>query len=671
MGATVPRLRYVYCSLTLGCIPFLDALPNQMLLSPLCSLVDLNSLQPSPIRLPPKATAPGRSSSSPSSAPPGIEPTLTNLNLSSSFNLFNESFDMNLEGLLGPSSSFGYYLGPMKSLSFGLGLNGSLDYGDGSSNNSMRMSPNSGGSGGDGGGGITRRQQYLKMSLTNDGMETNDDDDAASVNGSSGGGVEDVHPRSESGTQPPPNSVHEGMMSATASIITTSNVDSSTSQACTTPIQVLNGSSAAISYGNDVFRKAPPSRAEYNDTSKPPPPRSGRTTSPSRKQQHRMDPSLFGAMEQHQSIFSTFSFLLPGAKTIIENRPREKDAVASVTMGNSNSSVNCCSPTEIEKEVARRRVNSALCAFGGVAFPSSKDCDSMDRSKRLRWVQNYKDSIPERYYEDESRLSWEIEENPPIEISESEEDEDDFINEHDEDAGERRRASVVDHHAADKSSLHRNIGIMVYPAVNAFTATEPGIITPALSDVNNFVDREPPPTESTPSKVQEELTVGIDSYAPMVTPDSIQRSVNYAGGVWISNHQSPRKVSPGGKSPDGQSNDLLFLDTQELQPEQYRAVGQKRTNKRKSSSSNRIRYLYPALPLPYGQRKRISNAMFAMSKSIPGLTDECASVLGDARREDAWDFAVAQLMTQVIVVTHCSVEDRRLDGLSKYLLTLG
>jgi hypothetical protein len=93
--------------------------------------------------------------------------------------------------------------------------------------------------------------------------------------------------------------------------------------------------------------------------------------------------------------------------------------------------------------------------------------------------------------------------------------------------------------------------------------------------------------------------------------------------------------------------------------------------KRKSSSSARIRYLYPALPLPYGQRKRISNAMFAMSKSIPGLTDECASVLGDARREDAWDFAVAQLMTQVIVVTHCSVEDRRLDGLSKYLLTLG
>ena len=63
--------------------------------------------------------------------------------------------------------------------------------------------------------------------------------------------------------------------------------------------------------------------------------------------------------------------------------------------------------------------------------------------------------------------------------------------------------------------------------------------------------------------------------------------------------------------------------------------------------------------------------MFAMSKSISGLTDECAAVLVEARKNDAWDFAVAQIMTQVIVLTHCSVEDSRLDGLSKYLLTLG
>ncbi len=558
---------------------------------------------------------------------------------------------MNLEGLIGPNSSFGY-LGRMKSLSFGLGLNSSVDYGD----VNMRTSSKSGG---DGGGTMTRRQQCLKMSPTNYGMENEDDNN---VGGGDDGGVEDVHPN-ESGTQA--SNIHDEEITS----VTRTDVNISTTRPYP-PVQVLHG--LTTSYGNDVFRKAS-TPAENIGTPKRP-----RGPSPSRRQQ-RMEPSLFGVMEQHCSIFSTFSFLLPGAKTIFGKRYRGEDAAV---LGNRNSSINYCPPTEAEKEVARRRVNSALCAFGGVAFPSSDDCDSMDGPTRLRWIQSYIDSVPERYYEDESRLSWEIEENPPIEISDWEED-DESVKKNEG----KRKASALDNHEETSSpcklcgttkrqhdcpfqlSLHRNIGVMVYPAVNAFTATEPGIITPALSEVNNFVDEYP--TESTPAKTQE-LTLGIESYLPMVTPDSIHRSVNYAGGAWMSNHQSPRKASPGGKNPDCHSTDLLFLDTQELQPEQYRAVGQKKLRmKRKSSSSTRIRYLYPALPLPYGQRKRISNAMFAMSKSIPGLTDECASVLGDARQEDAWDFAVAQLMTQVIVVTHCSVEDRRLDGLSKYLLTLG
>ena len=542
----------------------------------------------------------------------------------------------------------------MKSLSFGLGLNSSVDYGD------VRMSPKSGGNGG---GMMTRRQQYLKMSPSNDGMENEVDD--IIVDGGDDGGVEEVHPN-ESGTQV--SNVHNGEITS----VNRTDVNSSTTRPYP-HVQVLHGITS--SYGNDVFRKAS-TPVEYNDRPKRP----RGHPSPTRRQQ-RIEPSLFGVMEQHHSIFSTFSFLLPGAKTIFDKKYRGEDA--AVALGNRNSSVNYCPPTETEKEVARRRVNSALCAFGGIAFPSSDDCDSMDGPKRLLWIQSYKDSAPERYYEDESRLSWEIEENPPIEISDCEEDDESMK----KNEG-KRKASAVDNHGETSSpcklcgttkrqhdcpfqaSLHRNIGVMVYPAVNAFTATEPGIITPALSEVNNFFNHEYP-TESTPAKTQE-LTHGIESYLPMVTPDSIQRSVNYAGGAWMSNHQSPRKASSGGTNPDCHSTDLLFLDTQELQPEQYRTVGQKKLRtKRNSSSSTRIRYLYPALPLPYGQRKRISNAMFAMSKSIPGLTDECASVLGDARREDAWDFAVAQLMTQVIIVTHCSVEDRRLDGLSKYLLTLG
>jgi hypothetical protein len=240
---------------------------------------------------------------------------------------------------------------------------------------------------------------------------------------------------------------------------------------------------------------------------------------------------------------------------------------------------------------------------------------------------------------------------------------------------------------------------MVYPAVNAFTATEPGILTPALSEMNSSVDKHRLLPECTPAKKQGELFAGPGALAPMVTPDTLRpgahaapssgasvsardsnktpkRSVNYAGGAWISNHQSPRTVSPGSlghAAPDGASADLLFVDTQELRPEQYRAVGhrQKRPRHGDEGRDPPPYHRYPPLPLPYGQRKRISNAMFALSKSVAGLTDECAAVLGDARRRDAWDFAVAQLMTQVIVVTHCAAEDRRLDGLSKYLLTLG
>ena len=82
-------------------------------------------------------------------------------------------------------------------------------------------------------------------------------------------------------------------------------------------------------------------------------------------------------------------------------------------------------------------------------------------------------------------------------------------------------------------------------------------------------------------------------------------------------------------------------------------------------------YVYRAIPLPYSQRKNISNAMFAMSKTLPGLTDECAHVLGEARRRDVWDFAVAELMVQVVMLTRCGADDDRLDGLRTWLLGVG
>merc|ERR1712028_179809 len=74
-------------------------------------------------------------------------------------------------------------------------------------------------------------------------------------------------------------------------------------------------------------------------------------------------------------------------------------------------------------------------------------------------------------------------------------------------------------------------------------------------------------------------------------------------------------------------------------------------------------YTYPALPLPYAQRKRLSDNLFSLSKEIPQLTDECASVLREARERDLWDLAVAELMTQVVVVVHCHDNDMRFEGL--------
>eukprot|EP00585_Thalassiosira_rotula_P003561 CAMPEP_0196151774 /NCGR_PEP_ID=MMETSP0910-20130528/34267_1 /TAXON_ID=49265 /ORGANISM="Thalassiosira rotula, Strain GSO102" /LENGTH=1142 /DNA_ID=CAMNT_0041415209 /DNA_START=149 /DNA_END=3577 /DNA_ORIENTATION=- len=571
----------------------------------------------------------------------------SNIDLTSSFTLFNESFDMNFEGLLGPNASFG--LGPMRSLSFGLGLGlaASVDQGDNPRPGSMaiqRQSSKLSSKPPKNDGGIEEKEdgtasprpkrkfanvQVLRGSPISSGNNVTFREGSCSDavgNGSTTVLIGGRRAGSPLGENPGPNEVGEPISSG--------SIDDSAQPS-------LNSSMSM----NPRKRKDEGTGHDLNNNRE----------NHAQQQRPHIERSLFGAMERHSSLFNMFSYLLPGAKTILMG-----DAFQNGGEGGNSVERRYIKPSKKDKELARRRVNSALCAFGGVVLPPP-DSASWPESKKWLSAQKYEKS--ERYYEDENRLSWEIEEDPPIEISDSD----------DGDFEPITRGKSGDGEERSRSSLQRNIGVMVYPAVNAFTATEPGMITPALSDMNNFVELP----ESTPAKT-------TDSILPMVSPDvarlgietssnsctridkrTPQRSVNYAGGAWISNHQSPRKVSPGNNPECPSTTDLLFVDMQELRPEQYRIVAQK---KRKLSSP---RYLYAALPLPYGQRKRISNAMFAMSKSIPGLTDECASVLGEARRRDAWDFAVAQLMTQVIVVTHCSVEDSRLDGLSKYLLTLG
>lgn len=116
----------------------------------------------------------------------------------------------------------------------------------------------------------------------------------------------------------------------------------------------------------------------------------------------------------------------------------------------------------------------------------------------------------------------------------------------------------------------------------------------------------------------------------------------------------------------GDQTDLLFVEEMELKSEQFRTI-----TPSKAISENADAYTYPALPLPYAQRKRLSDNLFSLSKEIPQLTDECASVLREARERDLWDLAVAELMTQVVVVVHCHDGDNTFEGLRRYLLTLG
>ena len=126
-----------------------------------------------------------------------------------------------------------------------------------------------------------------------------------------------------------------------------------------------------------------------------------------------------------------------------------------------------------------------------------------------------------------------------------------------------------------------------------------------------------------------------------------------------------RVISPGSTAAttasSGSSSDLLFVDASDLRPEQFRII----------SSQPKGTFKYPQLPLPYGQRKNLSDNLFALSKEISQLTDECAIVLREAREKDMWDSAVAELLTQVVVVIHCPEDDKQLEGLSLYLLSLG
>ena len=112
--------------------------------------------------------------------------------------------------------------------------------------------------------------------------------------------------------------------------------------------------------------------------------------------------------------------------------------------------------------------------------------------------------------------------------------------------------------------------------------------------------------------------------------------------------------------------DLNFAPTVTLRPEHYRAVTPTTAEKRSPTS-----YQYPAIPLPFAERKRLSDTLFYLSNEIPTMTSFCADVLREARESNEWDLAMAELLTQVVVGLYCGEGDVRLEGLHQYLLALG
>jgi hypothetical protein len=367
-----------------------------------------------------------------------------------------------------------------------------------------------------------------------------------------------------------------------------------------------------------------------------------------------------------------------------------------------------------------------------------------------------------RYFEHESRISWDVEDNPPVELSKSssarntagspsfKRKEDGFdlnlktpkkVRPDGTQPGEDQKLGLhgkAESATADRSkstpgsgeapkmryrcklcgqpkqnhtcpyqkSLQRSIGVTVHSAVNAFSAAEPGDLAPALSEMNNFVpgtDDMPEITPSRPKREPMEITHAFRSQpaarpVPHVTPETI-RSMNqtsrmpksptagylvhgqpYNSAPYdpyamngrmmpptptpLSNVRRRRILSPNKNAPpppSGQLSDPVFVESIPLRQESFRVV----------TTSSHSSFKYPSIPLPYLQRKTLSDNLFELSKELPTLKEECAIMLRQAREEDMWDIAVAELLAQVIVAIHCPPNDTRLEGLSRYLNSLG
>ncbi|KAL3798001.1 hypothetical protein ACHAWO_005416 [Cyclotella atomus] len=362
-------------------------------------------------------------------------------------------------------------------------------------------------------------------------------------------------------------------------------------------------------------------------------------------------------------------------------------------------------PTDQQLTIAKRRVHSSLCVFGGsvprrtVSFESDAELTPSQKKEKDEKAA-YENDLSSRYFLKEHCISWDVElhdvivhDRKTLNSSKGGKDSNNYCapvtpstpNNHNLNGallGIREKGKKVkyrcklcgqpkqNHTCPYQSTVMRSIGTMVYPAVNAFVSDEPGKLAPPLSEMNNFT-----------TLLSQDMSVNTQNYRPyntfnVLTPDS-HWSPNTPGAMSaISTASTPNRkrdhllmsrtmsgVSTGG---GGANDDSLFRGIMELKPEQYRRVRFKVDRTEQEDA-----YRYPHIPTPYSQRKEMGDTLFALSREVPKLADSCAAILRSARENDCWDQAVAELTTQVLIVLKCEEQDYALEGLKRHLLTLG
>lgn len=265
------------------------------------------------------------------------------------------------------------------------------------------------------------------------------------------------------------------------------------------------------------------------------------------------------------------------------------------------------------------------------------------------------------------------------------------------------------HNCPYQQSLQRSIAVMVDPTVHAYTSAEPGVLTPTLSDMNNFVsyvgddddddgirngtvdadadvfdsetaardDQVRPPTTSkvTPDNVKAGSLQNSPDTSTLSTAYSLCPPPGEARVSKLRDHDGGiRRYGSrgrGAKMGDSRTTRPLPTSTLSLRPEHYRAVSFELTYSKSKGAEMNGDYTYQHVPLTFQGRKRLSDTLFFLSKDIPNVLSDVASLLRVAREQDDWDLAVAEILTQVVVGLFCTEGDYQLDGLRTYLLNIG